>query len=1307
MLNPLTRSLCQNLTRAFVLGLAGIGPAWAQTPVRAKPLPLIRATTTRGIIRLVTPAQAGFTTPEELMALAEQEILPEGAMPSEQDDEPEGKAKKETDRLKKLKKLVFDRRPSASLTAWAAQPPEAPEPLAEAQPIEVPLEEVDTEGMSEEDAAEALEKAAEAREKAHKAAEKKAEKEAEKAAEEFDEKQLEYELALLQRQVTLGEWVAVRAYFASLTKAEGRGAYARLIDSLVDGPQRVSGSLAIFAEKNYFDAQDLVGLVAAAPAKIVNKQIKGLGQLLRLTVDEGVLIDSCLNALRPALKTEGFPLTHEQLAHVLLEGSFFVEAGEFLPSLEEAQAADDRPILNLLARHHLAQFQRDKRDADLHAAWQATMSALAPGEVDDDTKKDALKRAVELAPKVHETLGQTWLTESFTTRPERGVEILSLLGASSSRALFEQAKNVPLRQTNLKLQTTAAEALLLANPERAREWGDTLNLLANNWLQEAVCTHSFDTTFSRGQRMQVDPFGNIFYVNSGNSMVFNNRNVPTPIPANDMLAMRPSAQWMELIATGLRPKFEMVTAQLLLKVQAEQEAFPYIERLALTHPDQAESLVDEFLRVWIRNHNPNVRNNRTNEYMFVYGFSQLSAGIPLTRSKQERNLKDLAAWVQRIRALPLERVNDELVATAFTNAHSSAEVYRIETIEGVFGALDELAPRTVAALVQEMRKNLVGVWRRPATQEAKKTNRRQKDIEQEILRGYATAASVAQQSLDSHPEDWALRLALASVAHDENNFRQEVAKSSEFAGKRNEALDGFEQAARLYAAALPELDEDEEAVNLYETWFYASLGACDLQALDSYKQPVQSQFALIRGAIEALPGEAARRHMDRFANALFTRIGSVNPAVKYSYLRSGLEIAGETERTREAHEILAYYKDLVTEIRLDVAVDGSAHVGSGESFGLFVNLRHTGAIERESGGFGKYLVNQNATVNAFNYGRPTENYRDKFEEFTHDVLSEHFEVQSITFNHPDTHSRATAEYGWRLTPYAYVLLKARGPEVDRIPSLRLDLDFMDSVGYALLPIESAPVVIDCGSGQVDARPFEQLKLTQTLDEREAGSGKLLLEIQASARGLLPGLEDLVDLAPEGFEVLSIEDQGNAISKFDAESAAPLVICDRTFLVEMQARADLTELPDSFAFASTLLPSEEVELTYQRYLDADLASVGQVISLEARYGKVDGPGFWTWFLGAAVALALFLGVRTALKSAARGPDEARFTVPEPLSPFTVIGLLRRIESTNGLTPDSQRELQGQIVHIEEHYFGDARGSTPDLGAIARTWVQRAT
>ena len=1269
----------------FLLASASSGAANAapQTPVR-RAVPIRAAK----VINLSTALEG------ELEGLTELSEVPQ-LSPSE-DEEEEEKAP-ETEREKQLKKLKFDRRPSAALKAWATDPSQDEAPEEPEAPAEEP-EPVDTEGMSEEEAAEAIAKA-------EKAAEKKAKKEAEKRAEREAAEALERELALFQRQVTLGEWDAVRAYLANLPKAEGEAGYARLIASLVEGPERVSGTLAKFAEKNYFDDEDLVGLASCAPQGFEKAQIKGLGALLKLTVREGCLIETCLDSLRAALTLEAFPLQRDELAHVLLEGAFQVEAGEFLPSLAEAQAEDDRPVLNLIARHHLAKHDRESDEEDLDLAWQATMSVLAEGEVEDASKGEALKRAVQLAPKVHETKGQAWLTESFTSRPERGMEILSLIGASSSRALMAQARQLELRKTSLELQTTATEALLAADAELAKEWSDTLTLLANNWLQEADCTQSYDKSTSRGQRMEMDPFGNIFYVE--NTSQLNNRNAPIPIPTNDMLAMRPSEPWLELIADGLKPRIEIATASLLLKVKAEEEAFPYIERLAATHPSAAEEFVGEFLRVWITNHNPNEANKRTNDYMFIYGFSQRAAGIPLTRSKQERNLEELAHWVRRIRALPIERVDEELIASAFSKAHSTAEVYRLETIERVFGELDEMAPRTVAALVQQMRNNLVGVWRRPATQEEKKTNRRQKDIEQEILRGYQAASSTAMSSLETHPDDWSLSVALASVAHDENNFRQEVEKSSEFASKRAAALAGFAEAAALYAQALPTLREDEETSDPYITWFYASLGACDLQALDSYKQPLKSQFPLIRDAIESLPAEAAERHMDRFANALFTRVGSVNPAVKFNYLEAGLSIAGETERTRQAHEILSYYRDLITEIRLDVSVDGDDHVGTDEPFGVFVNLLHTGAIERESGGFGKYLVNQNSTVNAFNYGRPTEDYRDKFEEFTHDVLSEHFQVHSITFNQPDTHSRATEEYGWRVTPYAYVLLEARGPQVDRIPALRLDLDFLDSVGYALLPIESSPVPIECASGTVTPRPFEQLKLTQTLDEREASDGKLLLEIQASARGLLPDLDPLLSLDSEGFEVVAIDDHGASVSKFDAESATPLVITDRTWTIEYRADEGLKELPESFTFAAALVPADEVEMTYQRYVDADLASVGPIASLEARYGELDRPGFWTWAFGLALAAGLVVGLRKLIASLRPAPQAARFTVPDPLSPFTVIGLLRQIESTNGLSHESLTEIKAQISQIEAHYFGDDEAQSPDLGDIARTWVQRAS
>ena len=129
-------------------------------------------------------------------------------------------------------------------------------------------------------------------------------------------------------------------------------------------------------------------------------------------------------------------------------------------------------------------------------------------------------------------------------------------------------------------------------------------------------------------------------------------------------------------------------------------------------------------------------------------------------------------------------------------------------------------------------------------------------------------------------------------------------------------------------------------------------------------------------------------------------------------------------------------------------------------FGVFVNLRHTREIERESGGFSRYLQNQNnAEYSYYNFGRPLENYRDKFQDAAKQALQEHFEVMSVTFQDEKVNSRATAEYGWRVTPYAYILLKARGPKVDKVPPLRLDLDFMDTSGYVVLPVESPAIPV--------------------------------------------------------------------------------------------------------------------------------------------------------------------------------------------------------------------------------------------------------
>ena len=81
-----------------------------------------------------------------------------------------------------------------------------------------------------------------------------------------------------------------------------------------------------------------------------------------------------------------------------------------------------------------------------------------------------------------------------------------------------------------------------------------------------------------------------------------------------------------------------------------------------------------------------------------------------------------------------------MLVKAFTACHSSAEVYRTEAIETVFGPIGGLKPRTLAGLAQQMRaRTSRGCGRTRPSRQKKKTNRKKKDIEAEVLRGYAVA----------------------------------------------------------------------------------------------------------------------------------------------------------------------------------------------------------------------------------------------------------------------------------------------------------------------------------------------------------------------------------------------------------------------------------------------------------------------------------------------------------------------------------------------------------------------------------------
>ena len=267
--------------------------------------------------------------------------------------------------------------------------------------------------------------------------------------------------------------------------------------------------------------------------------------------------------------------------------------------------------------------------------------------------------------------------------------------------------------------------------------------------------------------------------------------------------------------------------------------------------------------------------------------------IPLTRSHQERNLRELAEFAKRIRELNLAGVDESWLATAFAGVHSAAEVYLEKDLQAVFGSAATLQTKSLSVLLGRMRDNLGSVWREPQVQQALKTNRRKQELEAEVLRGYEAGLQMCSAGLQREPANWRLLMVQGCLLHDLANYRNELARGAGFADSRRQALTILRSAVEAYLQALPTLPESDLSVEPWNNWFYASLGDASLPRITQERNPVLEQIPLIEQSFANMPSEFRERHLDLFANDLFARMSTVNPAVKFRYVREGLRIVGE------------------------------------------------------------------------------------------------------------------------------------------------------------------------------------------------------------------------------------------------------------------------------------------------------------------------------------------------------------------------------------------------------------------------------
>ena len=247
------------------------------------------------------------------------------------------------------------------------------------------------------------------------------------------------------------------------------------------------------------------------------------------------------------------------------------------------------------------------------------------------------------------------------------------------------------------------------------------------------------------------------------------------------------------------------------------------------------------------------------------------------------------------------------------------------------------------------------------------------------------------------------------------------------------------------------------------------------------------------------------------------------------------------------------------------------------------------------------------------------------------------------------------------------------------------------------------MAIDASKAEAEDRLYRDLTITQMLDERRADEGVLVLEIKAVAHGLIPELNTLVSFKQGGFEIESTDDQGVAVSTIDQESEDLSPIAERQWMIRMKARPELTERPKTFTFPTP--KTETKEVIYQRYQDADLASVGPEIILMATYGKASSAWQWMLLILLVVGAAGFALYRTGNATLPETMTR-ELAMPDPLTPFTAIGVLKKIKKQADLSEEDSAKLAATLRSLEADFFSPESRELPDLRKTLRPWLEKA-
>lgn len=757
----------------------------------------------------------------------------------------------------------------------------------------------------------------------------------------------------------------------------------------------------------------------------------------------------------------------------------------------------------------------------------------------------------------------------------------------------------------------------------------------------------------------------------------------------------------------------------LLKVnilRPDQADLTLLRDYVKAHPGLEREVCQDVLAGWVSKRTKPAESEQVKR-MRAYGMYippqmlQVGSGIPLTRLRQNQNIQHFKNLLAELRQISPEPLDPSLIVQAFMTLHSGAEVYRIEDIEAIFGPAEKMVREELLELLGGMRARLGEQWRDPKAQQQAATNRTEQEAKDEVSRGYRTAMELVKRGIRAEDADWASFITRGQLFFDASQYEFErQVKLTEYVSLRDEGFSSFRKAAELYAAKVPEMPRGQWTIAPYQAWFFVMLGASDLAQLTTNTARTDPGLSAIGDAMRALPAGASEKHLEMFAKMLGELFPRVPANIRQRFLGSGLKIVGETNpAAAAATKSLDYYKELLDEIQLRITVDGPTRVGHGQPFGAFIGLETTRQLLRESGGFNKYLQTQSSQQQMM--GGPEggrQNLRDDFTKNIHAALDETFEIISITFPSSAGKTIELPRDGWVETPFAYLVMRAKSAAVDRIPSIQIDMDFIDQPGQVVLPVLSQVQPIDAKDATVENRPCSELALTLTMDEREWKDDKVVVEIQARGQGIIPALDGLFESKRDGFE-LEIVDSNMSLTEFVSDGKQRVPHADRNWQITYKRKPDLRG-DVMFSFPSLQSGINPISIEYKHYQDADLVTVDAAkansgIKLTSQVGNTPRNALILGLIAALIAVGVWLK-RT--KKSGQSVVAEELVVPVDPTPFSTVAFLRRIRTSHApqLSEKDKAALTDQINEIESGYFSGANPPSLDLSAVINKWLGMA-